>query len=474
VAALAPRQPKVLIVEDRRPDAEMMVHELEQAGLQPDWTWAQTRDEFLAGLRTGPDLILCDNSLPDLDARSALALMRAGDLDIPLIIVSGSISERVAVACMREGASDYVLKDRLARLGSAALRALERKALADGKLRAEAELLGSERLFRQLVEQLPAIVYLWEAGAEGECYYVSPAIESILGYPVREWLADSKLWASRIHPEDRESAVAKELRCRETGEDLVSEYRMFARDGRLVWIRDEAVMVRDEDGSLDHLRGLMYDISAEKQGEASLRRSREETIRRLSRAAEFRDDETGAHIERMSRYCELIGMRLGLDPRRCEQLRIASPMHDVGKIGVADAILRKPGPLDPDERAAMERHAEIGYRILAGSGAELLDLAATIARTHHERYDGTGYPRRLKGEEIPLEGRIAAVADVFDALTTDRVYRPAYSFAKTVAMMRDERGSHFDPVVLDSFLAAERDICKIMVQSAHGRLQGAP
>jgi CheY-like chemotaxis protein len=109
VAALAPRQPKVLIVEDRRPDAEMMVHELEQAGLQPDWTWAQTRDEFLAGLRTGPDLILCDNSLPDLDARSALALMRAGDLDIPLIIVSGSISERVAVACMREGASDYVL-----------------------------------------------------------------------------------------------------------------------------------------------------------------------------------------------------------------------------------------------------------------------------------------------------------------------------------------------------------------------------
>jgi PAS domain S-box-containing protein len=324
------------------------------------------------------------------------------------------------------------------------------------------------------VEQLPAIVYLWEAGAEGECYYVSPAIESILGYPVREWLADSKLWASRIHPEDRESAVAKELRCRETGEDLVSEYRMFARDGRLVWIRDEAVMVRDEDGSLDHLQGLMYDISAEKQGEASLRRSREETIRRLSRAAEFRDDETGAHIERMSRYCELIGMRLGLDPRRCEQLRIASPMHDVGKIGVADAILRKPGPLDPDERAAMERHAEIGYRILAGSGAELLDLAATIARTHHERYDGTGYPRRLKGEEIPLEGRIAAVADVFDALTTDRVYRPAYSFAKTVAMMGDERGSHFDPVVLDSFLAAERDICKIMVQSAHGRLQGAP
>jgi PAS domain S-box-containing protein len=332
----------------------------------------------------------------------------------------------------------------------------------------QAQLLGSEGIFRRLVEQLPAVVYLWGAGAEGECYYVSPAIEPMLGYPVSEWLADTSLWASRIHPDDREWVVAEELRCRETGEDLSSEYRMFARDGRVVWIRDEAVMVRGEDGTPDHMQGLMYDISAEKRAEESLRRSREETIRRLTRAAEFRDDETGAHIERMSQYCELIGRRLGLGRARCEQLRIASRMHDVGKIGVADAILRKPAPLNASERAAMEQHAEIGYRILAGSGAELLDLAATIAWTHHERFDGRGYPRGLKGHQIPLEGRIAAVADVFDALTTNRVYRAAFSLSQTVEMMREARGLQFDPGVLDNFLAAGPEIREIMRSATGG------
>jgi putative two-component system response regulator len=282
---------------------------------------------------------------------------------------------------------------------------------------------------------------------------------------VEEWLADPRLWANRIHPEDRDRVVAAELRSRETGEDLACEYRMLAKDGHLVWIRDQAAAIRS-DGALHHLQGLMYDVSAEKEAQASLRRSREESIRRLSRAAEFRDDETGAHIERVSHYCELIAVRLGLGPELCEQMRIASPMHDVGKIGVADAILLKRGPLDADQRAEMERHADIGYRILAGSGAELLDLAATIARTHHERFDGSGYPRGLEGEEIPLEGRIAAVADVFDALTSDRPYRPRFSRTEAVDMMRADRGSHFDPRVLDAFLGAEDEISAIAGQPA--------
>jgi PAS domain S-box-containing protein len=322
-----------------------------------------------------------------------------------------------------------------------------------------------EDRFRQLVEQLPAILYLWEAGADGQCYYVSPAIEPVLGYAVEEWLADPLLWAQRLHPEDRDRVVAEELRCRVGGEDLACEYRMLAKDGHVVWIRDHAVAMRN-DGAPHHLQGLMYDVSAEKEAQASLRRSHEETIRRLSRAAEFRDDDTGGHIERMGRYCELIAARLGLAPELCEQLRIASPMHDVGKIGVTDAILLKPGPLDADQRAEMERHPDIGYGILAGSGTELLDLAATLARTHHERFDGSGYPRGLKGEEIPLEGRIAAVADVFDALTSDRTYRARFSCAEAFVMMRTERGSHFDPRVLDAFLEAEDEITAIIARTA--------
>jgi len=184
-----------------------------------------------------------------------------------------------------------------------------------------------------------------------------------------------------------------------------------------------------------------------------LERSRRETIHRLSRAVETRDTETGSHIERIGELAAMIGERLGLSPDRVELLRIASPMHDVGKIGISDRILRKPGKLTEEEQKEMQRHTEIGYGILSGSEAEPLDLAAEIALTHHEKMDGSGYPRGLQGDEIPLEGRIAAVVDVFDALISNRVYRPAFSVEKATEIMRAGRDSHFDREPLDALLS---------------------
>jgi diguanylate cyclase (GGDEF)-like protein len=160
----------------------------------------------------------------------------------------------------------------------------------------------------------------------------------------------------------------------------------------------------------------------------------------------------------MSRYCELLARKLELDDERCELIRLASALHDVGKIGIPDRILLKPGNLTESERRVMERHAEIGQRLLANSSSELLDVAATIALTHHERYDGTGYPSGLAGESIPLEGRIASVADVFDAITSNRVYRPALELEDAIEVMREGRGTQFDPLVLDLFLAALGDV----------------
>ena len=189
-----------------------------------------------------------------------------------------------------------------------------------------------------------------------------------------------------------------------------------------------------------------------------LKLTREETVRRLSRAVEYRDEETGHHTERMTRYCALLARRAGLDP---ESIRIASAMHDVGKVAVADRVLLKPGLLSTEERQEMERHTEVGYRILYGSGSSLLELGALIAWTHHEKYDGTGYPRGLVGEDIPLEGRIAAIADVFDALTTDRSYREAFPVEQAIEIMRAERGRHFDPNLLDFFLDSIDDVLEI-------------
>ena len=206
-------------------------------------------------------------------------------------------------------------------------------------------------------------------------------------------------------------------------------------------------MVRDRTGE-------MWSYVAElEKAQRDMRVLQEETIHRLSLAAEFRDDETPRHIQRMSHYCALIADRLGMDADRCELIRAASPLHDVGKIGVPDQILFKPGSLDAEEWAVMQRHCEIGHRILSGSNTPVLNLAATIALTHHERVDGSGYPQGLMGEQIPIEGRIAAVADVFDALTTNKVYRAAIPMAQAIEIMKEGRGRHFDATVLDVFLS---------------------
>jgi putative two-component system response regulator len=197
------------------------------------------------------------------------------------------------------------------------------------------------------------------------------------------------------------------------------------------------------------------------QSRRELRMSREETVHRLSIAAEFRDDETARHIQRMSRYCALLARLAGWDIERTELIRVASQMHDLGKIGIPDSILLKPRTLTPDERAVMQTHAEIGHQILADSDSELLRLAASIALTHHERIDGAGYPSGLHGDEIPIEGRLAAIADVYDALTSDRVYRRAFSFVDSIKMMREGRGTQFDPEFLDLFLESMDEVLKV-------------
>jgi putative two-component system response regulator len=190
-----------------------------------------------------------------------------------------------------------------------------------------------------------------------------------------------------------------------------------------------------------------------RSSQESLERSRLETVHKLSLAVEMRDQVTGLHLSRMGAYCEQIAEQLQLDDKVRETIALAAQMHDIGKIAIPDSILLKPGPLSRPERITMETHAEIGRQILHGSESPLLQLAESIAWTHHEKFDGSGYPRRLSGDHIPIEGRVASVADVFDALTRDRPYREAMPLDEAMAMMAEGRESHFDPDVLDAFMA---------------------
>jgi putative two-component system response regulator len=192
-----------------------------------------------------------------------------------------------------------------------------------------------------------------------------------------------------------------------------------------------------------------------------LNQSRLEVVRRLGRAAEYRDNETGLHIIRMSRYAALMAASLGWSDADCELLLHASPMHDIGKIGIPDHILLKPGKFEPDEWEVMKRHAQMGADILSDGDSVLMQLARDIALTHHEKWDGSGYPNGLAGTDIPQAGRIVAVADVFDALTSSRPYKKAWPVEDAVRLLQEQSGRHFDPEIISHFLALLPEIVAI-------------
>lgn len=201
--------------------------------------------------------------------------------------------------------------------------------------------------------------------------------------------------------------------------------------------------------------GRMYQERNEALEEVA--RAHLNTLMRLALAADFKDDDTGVHIVRIGFLSEALALLLGEPPAFAVLLRKAAPMHDIGKIGIPDSILKKPGMLDGLERAKMNQHASIGAEIIGESRIPLFQLASEVALTHHERFDGTGYPMGLSGEAIPLSGRIVAIADYFDALTMDRVYRPAFADPQALAMLEQQRGLAFDPRIVDAFVTnAER------------------
>lgn len=183
-----------------------------------------------------------------------------------------------------------------------------------------------------------------------------------------------------------------------------------------------------------------------------LKQAHVDLVHRLGRAAEYKDTDTGEHIARMSQYSKLLALEFGMGEQQAELLRQAAPMHDVGKIGIPDAILLKPGRLTPDEFDHMKQHAAIGAQILANSSSPLLQLAHKLAIEHHEKWDGSGYPNGLKGEQISVEGRIVAIADVFDALTSKRPYKEAWGVEEALEHMQAQAGKHFDPHLINLFV----------------------
>ena len=217
--------------------------------------------------------------------------------------------------------------------------------------------------------------------------------------------------------------------------------------------------------------GRMYQERNEALQEVA--RAHHEALFLLAVAAEYKDSDTGVHIVRIGFLAEALALHLGQPPSYALLLRKAAPMHDVGKIGIPDNVLKKPGGLSAEERAIMNRHAAIGADILGKSRIALFQMAAEVALTHHERWDGQGYPRGLAGTDIPLSGRIVAVVDFYDALTMDRVYRPAFSHEQTIDMLCAQRGQAFDPAIVDCFLRHQNTLRDLRLSITDGDISFA-
>ena len=248
-------------------------------------------------------------------------------------------------------------------------------------------------------------------------------------------------------------------------------------------VRNALTIKQHNDDLRDYARTLEEAVRVRT---ADLELSRMDAIHCLARAVEYRDDHTGRHVERVGRYAGIIGEAMGLGVEACHMLQLAAQLHDVGKVGISDDVLLKPGRLTPEEFERMQRHTlfgkkifeqmsdrdwekmrqhvQIGSKILEAPRSPLLAMAARIALTHHERWDGAGYPLGLAGEDIPVEGRITAVADVFDALSSRRPYKPAFSLDKCFEILSDERGSHFDPKAIDAFFSQRERIIETQIE----------
>jgi PAS domain S-box-containing protein len=299
---------------------------------------------------------------------------------------------------------------------------------------------------------------------------VNPAWQRLLGHSPETLYR--RPFIDFVHPDDRAATVAEARALTDEHDTVGFRNRYRAADGSYKWLEWSAAASRAE----GVIHAVARDVTAQQEAEEQLannakclealieERTREldvarsETLRQLAIAAEYRDDETYQHTERVGHLASRLALGLGLPAGQVTLLRHAAPLHDVGKLGIPDRILLKPGRLTATEFEEMKSHAELGERLLSSGSSRVLQMAAVIAATHHERWDGAGYPKGLAGEEIPLIGRIVAVADVFDALTHARPYKAAWPRERAIATIEAGAGTQFDPRVVAAFLAMRADL----------------
>ncbi len=405
------------------------------------------------------DLAICDIEMPDESGLELGAQVASSHPDTAVMFISGIDDPDVAHRAAELGAHGYLVKPfGRGQLLITSENALRRREL---ELAHRAHQRSLELRLQSIIDRAPMPVYAKDR--EGRYMIANQSACELAGLEPGGLVG--------LTDRDIMSERSAEL-ARETDRVVLDEGTVYEQQETMIVGGDERVFMTikfplyDNEGRITDVCGISPDITAQQQASKlkdqlaetqsraieELRSSRLETVERLARAIELHDPGTGQHVNRMAVVAAFLARKVGLEPDHVELLRASAPMHDVGKIGIPEGILSKPGALTPEERLEMQKHTQIGHELLGASESALLRMAAEIALTHHERYDGTGYPRGLAAEEIPLEGRLVAVADVLDALLSDRSYRPAMSVAEAVKLIEDGRGTQFDPEIVDQLL----------------------
>ena len=568
----------VLILEDSETDAELVLYELRRAGYEPDWRRVDNEAEYLEWLSPALDVILADYTMPQFNALRALQILKSRGLEIPFIIVTGTVGEEVVVECMRLGATDYLLKDRLGRLGSAVERALLEKNLNDEKQQAVNALRENEEKYRSLFESSPESITL--VSLDGTILDCNEATALIAGLPRGEligrkfleigildeidipvimehfaqivsgklfepfqvkiirgdndvrWLEvhlaflkrDDEIYAIQVisrditaskyadetlrsinellqalvnaaplaidvidtegnvelwspaaeHlfgwkadevtgkplptvPESLKNEVAKQIRSELSGTAHYGlETQRLRKDGSIIDVQLWTSPLHDSEGKVIGSVGILADITERKKAQQQIQTlnselliAYDETLEGWARALDLRDRNTEDHSVRVMDLTMELAQKLGIPDADLVHVRRGALLHDIGKMGIPDAILLKPGPLTEEEWRVMRMHPTFAYDLL--SNIPFLRPALDIPCYHHEKWDGSGYPKGLSGYQIPLAARIFAIVDVWDALNSDRPYRKKWDKEKIYEYIYNASGTHFDPEIVKLF-----------------------
>ncbi|MEA3372365.1 MAG: response regulator [Campylobacterota bacterium] len=395
------------------------------------------------------DLILLDIMMPEMDGFETARFIKDNPetKDIPIIFLTANANQESIVKAFELGAEDYVTKpfNQLELIS----RVKTHVELFRIRHQLEEDAQQKEHLLQQYRKVVDIASIVYKVALDETITYVNDEYCIISGYTFREMIGEPV--TKMLHPDMEEKTLDKIRKVIKKGDVWQGRLEKQKRDGGKFIVNATVMPIIGIDGEISEYIAVSNDITPIINIKQEIIDTQSELLYTLGEISEIRSEETGQHVRRVSEYTKILAVAWGMDEDEVELLRSASPMHDVGKIGIADSILLKPGKLTDDEMEKMKEHSTIGYQLFKNSKRKMLRTAAIIAHEHHEKWDGTGYPRGLKGDEIHIYGRITAIADVFDALSHKRIYKEAWSVEETLEYLKSENGKFFDPKIVALF-----------------------